>query len=174
MRVDGVGLALAAAGLAAGLLALDDQQAGGVSGAGEPDTVAACALDRDGQPRPGGVVDDPGQQLGEAGGVVADLAGGDRDPVRERDLHLVGVAMGVDPDDGVDEFCQHGHRPGPSCRERVEWSAPVWVGVTEWHICDGSRPRGGQASDQANWWARPVPAATMDKSKRRHAEAARS
>jgi hypothetical protein len=111
VRVDGVGLALAAARLAVRLLALNDQQAGGGSGAGEPDTVAAGSLDRDGQPRPGGVVDDPGQQLGVAGGVVADLAGGDRDSVRERDLHLVGIAVGIDTDDGVEEFCQHGHRP---------------------------------------------------------------
>src|SRR6476620_795105 len=29
----------------------------------------------------------------------------------------------------------------PSVGERVERSAPAWVGVTEWHICDGSRPR---------------------------------
>jgi hypothetical protein len=33
---------------------------------------------------------------------------------RERELYFVGVAMGVDTDDGVDEFCQHGHRPSPS------------------------------------------------------------
>src|SRR5215213_772910 len=31
-------------------------------------------------------------------------------------------------------------------------SALAWVEVTEWHICDGSRPSSGQASDQANWW----------------------
>jgi len=36
-------------------------------------------------------------------------------------------------------------------------SAPAWMGSPEWHICEGSRSR-GQASDQANWWARPVPA----------------
>ena len=70
--VDRVGLALAAAGLAVGLLALEHQQAGGGGGAGQPDAVAAGALDGDDQPRPGGVVDDPGQQLGVAGGVVAD------------------------------------------------------------------------------------------------------
>ena len=46
--------------------------------------------------------------------------------------------------------------------------------VTEWHICDGSRPQGGQASDQANWWARPVPATTADRSEEGHAGAARS
>src|SRR5215207_998482 len=43
-------------------------------------------------------------------------------------------------------------------------SAPPWVEVTEWHICDGSRPSSGPASDQANWWARPVPATTTDRS----------
>ena len=32
----------------------------------------------------------------------------------------------------------------------------------------------GQASDQANWWARPVPATTTDRSDEGHAEAAGS
>src|SRR5215213_6826583 len=53
-------------------------------------------------------------------------------------------------------------------------SAPAWVEVTEWHICDGSRRKSGQASDQANWWARPVPATTTDRSEEGHAEAAGS
>ena len=53
----------------------------------------------------------------------------------------MGVAVGVDTDDGVDEFCQHGHRPGSFLRGAGQRSAPAWVGVTEWHICDGSRPR---------------------------------
>ena len=78
VRVDRVGLALAAAGLAVGLLALDDEQAGRGGGAGQADAVAAGALDGHHQPRSGGVVDDPGQQLGVAGAVVADLAGRDR------------------------------------------------------------------------------------------------
>ncbi len=99
-----------------------------------------------------------------AAAVVGDRAGGDRSTGRERDLDLVDVAVGVDTDHGVDNVCEHGHRPGPSNWERVDGTAPAWVGVTERHICDGSRPRGGQASDQANWWARPVPATTADKS----------
>jgi hypothetical protein len=66
------------------------------------------------------VVEDPGQQLRVAGGVVGDRADGDWDTVRVGDLYLVGVAVGVDTDDGVDEFCQHGHRPGSFLRrERV-------------------------------------------------------
>ena len=112
VRVDRVGLALPAAGLAVGLFALEHDQAGRGGGAGQPDAVAAGALDRHRQPRSGGVVDDPGQQLGVAGAVVADRGQGDRGAVGERDLDLVGVAVGVDTDDGVDEFCQHGHRPG--------------------------------------------------------------
>ncbi len=31
----------------------------------------------------------------------------------------IGVPVGVDSDDGVDEFCQHGHRPGSFRGERV-------------------------------------------------------
>src|SRR5882757_10782840 len=52
-------------------------------------------------------------------------------------------------------------------------SAPAWMGSPWWHICDGSRSR-GHASNQANWWARPVPATTADRSGQGHAEAARS
>src|SRR5215213_2720681 len=53
-------------------------------------------------------------------------------------------------------------------------SAPARVEVTEWHICDGPRPSSGQASDQANWWARPVPATTTDRSDEGHAATAES
>ena len=129
MGVDRVGLALPAAGLAVGLLALDDGQAGGSDRTGQSDTEAARALDRHDHPRPGRMVEDPGQQLGKAGVVIADLSCPDRSAGRERDLHLVGVAVGVDTDDGVDEFCQHGHRPSPSCREWVN----VGTGLGEGH-----------------------------------------
>ena len=119
MGVDRVGLAPSAASLPVGLLALDNGQAGGSHRAGQADTVATSALDGHHHSRSRRHLDNPGQQLGEAGIIIADLACPDRDAGRERDLHLVGVAVGVDTDDGVDEFCQHGHRPGPSCRERV-------------------------------------------------------
>jgi hypothetical protein len=140
VRVDRVGLAPAPAAGAGGLLGLDDRQPGGGDGAGHAEPVAAGALDRDRQPGSGCVFGDPGQQRGVAAGVVGDRGGGDRRPGGSGDLDLVGVAVGVDPDDGVDEFCQHGHRPG-SFLEWVLWSAPAWVRVTERHICDGSHPR---------------------------------
>jgi hypothetical protein len=89
MGVDRVGLALPAAGLAVGLLALDDGQAGGP---GAWSTIQAS-------------------NSGFAGVVIADLSCPDRSAGRERELHLVRVAVGVDTNDGVDEFCQHGHRP---------------------------------------------------------------
>lgn len=47
-------------------------------------------------------------------------------------------------------LCQHGH---PASRLLPGSGADVGTGlegVTEWHICDGSRQRGGQASDQDN------------------------
>jgi hypothetical protein len=55
------------------------------------------------------VIADPSQQLGVASGIVADRAGGDPESGGKRDLDFVGVAVGVDTDHGVDEFCQHGH-----------------------------------------------------------------
>ena len=72
--VDRVGLALSAAGFAMGLFALEHDQTGRGGGAGQPDAVAAGAFDRDDDAGSGGVFEDPGQQLGVAGGVVADGA----------------------------------------------------------------------------------------------------
>jgi hypothetical protein len=53
-------------------------------------------------------------------------------------------------------------------------SAPAWMGSPSGTSVTGHAPRGGQASDQANQWARPVPATAADKSRPRHAKAARS
>jgi hypothetical protein len=50
---------------------------------------------------PGGVLEDPVQQLRVAGAVVADQPGGDRGAGRARDLGVVGVAVGIDTDDAV-------------------------------------------------------------------------
>jgi hypothetical protein len=47
-----------------------------------------------------------------------------------RDLGFVGVAVGVDADHGVDEFCQHGHRPGPP---RGASGSTVGTGLGESH-----------------------------------------
>src|SRR5512133_1417149 len=105
VRVDRVGLAPPAANLAGGLLGLDHRQAGGAHGAGYPEAVAAGALDRDHQSGAGGVLGDPGQQPGVAAGVVGDRAGRGRCSGRQRDLDLMGVAVGVDADHGVDAFC---------------------------------------------------------------------
>src|SRR3712207_1579983 len=68
----------------------------------------------------------------------------------------MGVTVGVCPDDPINDFWQHGHWP-----DLLPWarstSALAWVRSPKRQICDGSRSR-GQASNQANWWARPVPA----------------
>jgi hypothetical protein len=34
---------------------------------------------------------------------------GDRLASRVGDLHLMAIAVGVDPDDGIYDLCQHGH-----------------------------------------------------------------
>src|SRR5581483_6519283 len=52
--------------------------------------------------------------------------------------------------------------------------APAWVRSPQRQICEGSRPRADRLLNQANWWARPVPATTTDKSCQRHATAAKS
>jgi hypothetical protein len=45
------------------------------------------------------------------------------------DLGVMGVAVGIDANDGVDEFCQHRHWPVVLSRARST-SAPTWVRVT--------------------------------------------
>ena len=59
-----------------------------------------------------------------------------------------------------------------------------WATVQRWHRpgCghhsgrsgEGSRPRADRLLNQANWWARPVPATTTNRSTTGHTEAARS
>ena len=70
-------------------------------------------------------------------------------PGRKRDLYLMGVAMGVDTNDGVDDFCHHGQRPVPHFPGRGSTSAPAWVESPSGTSVTG-HAIGGQASDQAN------------------------
>jgi hypothetical protein len=46
------------------------------------------------------------------------------------DLGMVGIAVGVDANDGVDEVCQHGHWPVVLSRGTVNTLAPAWMRVT--------------------------------------------
>jgi len=48
------------------------------------------------------VLGDPGQEVDEPAAAVRDLGGVHDDPARGDELGLVGVAVGVDPDGGVD------------------------------------------------------------------------
>ena len=125
--VDRVGLALPAALLAAGLLALDHQQASGGQRPRQPDPIAAAALDAHRHPGPGRHLRDGGQQLREPATVVADLHHGDRLAGRIGDLHLMAVAVGVDPDDGIYHLCQHGHAASCLLPGLGPTSAPAWV-----------------------------------------------
>jgi hypothetical protein len=46
--------------------------------------------------------------------------------------------VGVHADHRIDYLGQHRHRLLPSVVGNKE-SAPAWMEITEWHICDGSR-----------------------------------
>jgi hypothetical protein len=137
--VDRIGLAPAPASPADGLLAFDDQQACGGQRPRQTYSIAAAALERDRDPRPRRHLGDRGQQGRETTVVIADPHRRDRRPGHIRDFNLVAVAVGVDPDDGVYHLCQHGHTASCSFQG---WGPNVGTGlggVTERHICDGSR-----------------------------------
>jgi len=61
----------------------------------------------------------------------------------------VRVGVGVDADDGIGGVCEHGHA-GCSLLPGAVSNGTGLEGTTRWHICDGSRARRGQASDQAS------------------------
>ena len=69
--------------------------------------------------------------------------------VTER-MRLIGGRL-VDPSQGIDDLADVVVGSGRVVEIvrggwRVQRSAPAWIEVTERHICDGSRPRGGQTS----------------------------
>jgi hypothetical protein len=133
--IDGIGLTLPAALFAAWLLTLDHQQARGGQRPGQPDAVAAAALDRHRHSRAGHHLRDGGQQVREPGAVVADLHHCDRPACRIGDLYFMGVAVGVDPDDGIYRLCQHGHAacllPGSGADVGPAWvESPGGTSVT--------------------------------------------
>src|SRR5205814_2927156 len=121
------------------------------------------------RPRTGYCLSDQRQQMRETGAVVGDPSSQDRRPGRVRDLHFMAVPMRVDTDDGVDDFCQHGHTASSLLpRLRCRTSAPAWV----------ESPRGMSVTSHATadrllirptWWARPVPGDAGDKSEEGHA-----
>ena len=94
----------------------------------------------------------PAGQPGIAGSISADLGGGQvrAEPVHHRGS--MGVGVGINPDDGVNEVCEHGHGPF-SLRARAVRTGTGLEAHTQRHICDESRTRSsgrGQASDQAS------------------------
>jgi hypothetical protein len=99
-----IGFTPTPAGLAGGLLGLDhrDSRAGGRPG--QPNAVTTSPLDRQHQPWAGGVLEDPGQCLGVTAAVVAERTGGDHRAAGMGDLDLVKVAVGVGPNDRVDDL----------------------------------------------------------------------
>jgi hypothetical protein len=106
--VQRVGLGAVAAGCSLGPVQLNDLLMVSMQEPGQPGAVAAGALDR---PDPlAWLLGGQGQQLLVAGRrgrhrrLVDHRTGG-----RGHDGEGVGVLVGVDPDDDIDEVCQHGH-----------------------------------------------------------------
>lgn len=125
---------------------------------GQSDAVAAGALERDHHPRTRRMLGDPRDRIGVAALVIADHQRGDGDAAGRGQLQGMGIAVRVAADNGVDDLCQHGHAASNLLPGTGRWVGVGLGGVTERHICDESRAWHGQASNQANRWARPMPA----------------
>jgi hypothetical protein len=116
-RVEGVGLGAVASGRTVRAVELDHQLVTAVEVSGEPGAVAAGALDRPGSKSRVSIRhrDELGVavRVGVDGAFVEHGAGG-----RVDHRGGVGVLVGVDTDDDVDDLCQHGHAfslPGRTC-----------------------------------------------------------
>jgi hypothetical protein len=82
--------------------------------------------------------------------VAWHLQGGPHPAVGVQQGRGVAVAVGVDPDDGVNPALEHGHG-GCSFQDGDHWLAPAWVGVTtRRQDCEGSRPRADRLLHQAS------------------------
>jgi hypothetical protein len=81
-------------------------------------TGAAGASDGDDDTRARRVLEGPAEQFGEPSSRIGDLQGGQACSDRVGDLGVVGIAVGVNADDGIDDSCQNWHWLSPSKRWR--------------------------------------------------------
>jgi hypothetical protein len=168
MRVNRVGFTVAAI-TTTGLLNFDHRQSGSVECTGQADTVAAGTFQCDGDPRTWSVLGDPSQCFSESRRVVADLFGSQRDSSCRHELQWVCWSRWVSPPTtatltfantgiAISGVLSRGHG-----RTGLE-------GVTERRSVTGhASSRRGQASHQANRWARSAPANAEDESATWHA-----
>jgi hypothetical protein len=106
--VDHIGLGPAATGRSNRAVQLHDHFPGVGEVAGQSGAVAASTLDRPG-PQPTVALGQL-QQLGVAIGISCDRDRGQQRAGIDRDQRGgVSIGVGVDPDDELDQFCQHGH-----------------------------------------------------------------
>ena len=109
------------------------------------------------------------EQPGMPGTVAWHLQGGPHAAVGVQQGRGVGVAVSVDPDDGVNLALEQGMAAAPF-QDGDRWLAPAWVGVTtRRQDCEGSRPGADrllhQASDDGGpGWCRQL----EDRSAARH------
>jgi hypothetical protein len=144
--IDRVGLRAVTPRRATGTIELDHPLAALGKEPGEPGAVSVGAFDRP-DTQPAVTVSEIHKALvavrvGSSGGRFDH-----RGRRRRDDRGGVGVFVGVDADDDVDDFCQHGHCVSPL---NVEREVPVRDGDRQ--DCDGTRQSspGGQAPDQAS------------------------
>jgi hypothetical protein len=65
--------------------------------------------------------------------------------------------VSVDADDGVGDVCEHGHAAWISSTEPGRDGTGLGGSPNDITVTGHAQPR-GQASDQVNWWTRPVSA----------------
>jgi hypothetical protein len=91
----------------------------------------------------------PGQQHPVAARISGGSDNGELPAQAVEQARGVSVGVGVDADDGIDGVCEHGHSGRPFIQVRSADGTGL-DGSTRRHICDESRARHGQASDQAS------------------------
>jgi hypothetical protein len=137
--IQGIGLGAVAAGGPLGPVQLHHLLSVAMEEAGQASAVAASALDR---PHPPTIVSvgEPQQLLVARWGCRHRCLGDHRPGGGGHDRGGVGLFVGVDPDDELDDLCQHGHaltpcpdvdvtgRSGPAARQDCDGTRPTSLG----------------------------------------------
>jgi hypothetical protein len=150
VRVDRVGLTTAASILAGRPLSLDQRQPGRGKRARQPDPVFAGPVHRGDHPRAGACSPSHATNRANPPLLLTISIVAISDPVGLAISATCTSRCVSTPDHRIDHIGQHRHRASPFGDRNNRSAGTGLEELTEWHLCDGSRRYGGQASNQAN------------------------